>query len=374
MIIGVPKEIKDHEYRVALTPRGAARLVHEGHRVLVQSSAGASSGFADREYQAAGAVLLDTPAQLFAQAQLVVKVKEPLGPELDLLRPGLTLFTYLHLAAAPEAAHALLKHKVTGIAYETVELPGGDLPLLTPMSEVAGRLAVQIGAHYLEKAQGGAGVLLGGVPGVLPGRVVVLGAGTVGSHAAAVALGMGATVTLINRGVASLRRLSQVLHGSLETLVATPEAIGPAVKSADLVVGAVLVPGCRAPVLVTRQMVKAMRPGSVIVDVSVDQGGCVETARPTSHSNPVYVAEGVIHYCVPNMPGAVPRTSTQALCNATLPYIANMARYGVAESLRWDPALAKGLNTWDGSLTHRMAAEALGLPAISLEQALSDRA
>ncbi|HLF04018.1 MAG TPA: alanine dehydrogenase, partial [Dehalococcoidia bacterium] len=273
------------------------------------------------------------------------------------------------LAAVPGLARVLLEKRVTAIAYETVELPSGELPLLTPMSEVAGRLAVQAGAHYLEKAQGGAGILLSGVPGVPPARVVILGAGVVGSNAATIALGMGARVTLLNRGLDSLRRLSQVLRGNLDTQALTPETVEAAVKDADLLVGAVLVPGGKAPVLVTRQMVRSMRPGSVIVDVSVDQGGCVETTRPTSHSNPVYTEEGVTHYCVPNMPGAVPRTSTQALCNATLPYIVSIARKGALQALRQDPALAGGLNICAGQVTHPTLAAALGLPAATLEQA-----
>ncbi len=368
MIVGVPKEIKDQEYRVALTPQGAARLVQEGHRVLVQQGAGLGSGFPNAGYLAAGAQLVEAAPELWDDADLVVKVKEPLGPELALLRPGLALFTYLHLAAVPDLAQALLVRQVTAIAYETVQLPSGELPLLTPMSEVAGRLSIQVGAHYLEKAQGGAGKLLSGVPGVPPARVVILGAGVVGSNAAAIALGMGAQVTLLNRGLDSLRRLSQLLRGNLETQALTPEATESAVRQADLVVGAVLVAGGKAPVLVTRQMVRSMGPGSVIVDVAVDQGGCVETARPTSHSHPVYVEEGVTHYCVPNMPGAVPRTSTQALCNATLPYIVSIAEKGVGPALRQNPALAKGLNVCGGQVVHPQLAASLGLPAASLAE------
>jgi alanine dehydrogenase len=312
-------------------------------------------------------------ADVWSDADLVVKVKEPLGPELELLRQGLVLFTYLHLAAVPDLARVLLEKHVTAIAYETVELPSGELPLLTPMSEVAGRLAIQAGAHYLEKAQGGAGILLSGVPGVPPARVVILGAGVVGSNAATIALGMGARVTLLNRGLDSLRRLSQFLRGNLDTQALTPETVEAAVRDADLLVGAVLVPGGKAPVLVTRQMVRSMRRGSVIVDVSVDQGGCVETVRPTSHSDPVYVEEGVTHYCVPNMPGAVPRTSTQALCNATLPYIVSIARKGAMQALRQDPALAGGLNICCGRVTHPALAAALGLPAATLDQVAGGR-
>jgi alanine dehydrogenase len=349
-----------------------AGLVVEGHQVLVQPGAGLGSGFSDAEYRTAGAHLMAAPEDLWTGADLVVKVKEPLGPELAWLRPGLVLFTYLHLAAVPSLAQALLDRQVTAIAYETVELPSGELPLLTPMSEVAGRLSIQAGAHYLEKAQGGAGKLLSGVPGVPPARVVILGAGVVGSNAAAIALGMGARVTLLNRSLDSLRRLSLVLHGNLETQAMTPEAVQAAVGRADLVVGAVLAAGGKAPVLVTRRTVQTMRPGSVIVDVAVDQGGCVETTRPTSHSNPVYVEEGVTHYCVPNMPGAVPRTSTQALCNATLPYIRSIARSGAFPALRADPALARGLNTCQGRVTHPGLAAALGLPAASLDDVLGN--
>lgn len=362
MIVGVPKEIKDHEYRVALTPPGAARLVAEGHRVLVQVNAGTASGFSDVQYQRAGAELVRAPDEIFAASDLVVKVKEPLESEYPLLRPGLTLFTYLHLAGIPGLAQELLEREVSGVAYETVQLPDGSLPLLTPMSEVAGRLAVQAGAHYLEKAQGGSGVLLGGVPGVPPGRVAVLGGGVVGVNAATIALGMGARVTLLNRDLSRLRQLSQMLGANLETRVSTPETVAEAARDADLLVGAVLIPGAKAPRVVTREMVRRMRPGSVIVDVSVDQGGCVETTRPTSHSAPVYVEEGVTHYCVTNMPGAVPRTSAQALCNATLPYVVTLANRGLETALAQEPSLVAGLNTYRGRMTNGPVAESLGLP------------
>lgn len=369
MIVGVPKEIKDHEYRIALTPGGVARLVAEGHRVVVQRGGGVASGYADAEYEAAGATLAGDAESVFSVADLVVKVKEPVAPEFPLLRPDLLLFTYLHLAAAPELAAALLEQRVSAIGYETVRGADGTLPLLTPMSEVAGRLSVQAGAHYLERRQGGRGVLLAGVPGVAPARVVVLGAGVVGANAASIALGMGAQVRILTRGLERLRYLEEVLHGRLETAVSTPESVAASLREADLVIGAVLVPGARAPKLVTREMVRAMQPGSVIVDVSVDQGGCIETTRPTTHSDPVYVEEGVVHYCVTNMPGAVPRTSTQALCNATLPYVLRLAGEGV-EPLRCDPLLAEGLNTFDGHVTNPAVAEALGLPAVAVEDAL----
>ena len=362
MIVGVPKEIKDHEYRVALTPPGAARLVAEGHRVLVQAQAGTASGFSDEQYAGAGAELVAEAGDVFAASDLVVKVKEPLESEYPLLRPGLALFTYLHLAGIPGLAQVLLDRGVSGLAYETVQLPDGSLPLLTPMSEVAGRLAVQAGAHYLEKAQGGSGVLLGGVPGVPPGRVTVLGGGVVGVNAATIALGMGAQVTLLTRDLNRLRQLAQVLRGNLETRVSTPETVAETVRNADLVIGAVLIPGARAPRIVSREMVRSMRPGSVLVDVSVDQGGCVETTRPTSHSQPVYLAEGVLHYCVTNMPGAVPRTSAPALCNATLPYVVQLANRGLEAALAQNPALAGGLNTHRGRVTNAAVGESLGLP------------
>jgi alanine dehydrogenase len=370
MIVGIPKEIKDHEYRVALTPVGAANLVGEGHQVLFQRGAGVGSGFGDEEYVKAGATLLEEPEDLFASAEMVVKVKEPLASEYTMLRPSLVLFTYLHLAGLPDLASILLEKQVTAVAYETVQSPDGNLPLLTPMSEVAGRLAVQVGAHYLERPQGGSGRLLAGVPGVPPAEAVILGAGVVGTNAASVALGMGAHVTIVTRSLERLRYLSQLLHGKLDTAVSTPEAIGLAVKGADLVIGAVLVPGGKAPRMVTREMVSTMRPGSVIVDVSVDQGGCIETTRPTGHSDPTYKVDEVLHYCVTNMPGAVPHTSTQALCNATLPYVMKIAKIGVAHAVKQDQSLARGLNTFDGKVTNEAVALALGLPWMSPEQAL----
>ena len=320
MIVGVPKEIKDHEYRVALTPQGAATLCGQGHQVLVQRGAGVTGGFADEEYEAGGAELAERPEDVFGRAELIVKVKEPLESEYRFLRPGLVLFTYLHLAALPQLAKVLLEQRVTGIAYETVQLPDGSLPLLVPMSEVAGRLSIQVGAHYLQRPQGGSGKLLSGVPGVPPAKVVVLGAGVVGSNAATVAVGMGARVTVLGRDLAKLRLVSQLLRGELDTIVSTPETVAEAVQGADLVIGAVMLPGGKAPKIVTREMVRTMRAGSVIVDVSVDQGGCVETTRPTTHSDPVYEVDGVIHYCVaPTCPARCrarrPRPS------ATSPYL-----------------------------------------------------
>lgn len=352
MIVGLPKETKDHEYRVALTPHGTANLVREGHKVLVQQGAGLGSGFADDQYTAGGARIVDGPEAVYGEADIVVKVKEPLEPEFSLLRPGLILFTYLHLAAEPALTRALLDSKVTGIGYETVQTDDGTLPLLTPMSEIAGRLSIQVGAHYLEKHQGGAGKLIAGVPGVPPATVAILGAGTAGGHAAAIALGMGAHVLVVGKRIDRLRHLTQTLNGNFETIISTPETVREAVEQADLVVGAVLIPGATAPKIITRKMVSNMTRGSVIVDVSIDQGGCAETSRPTSHSDPVYEVDGVIHYCVTNMPGAVPNTSTRSLCNATLPYILALAGYGFDEATRQDQTLARGVNTFDGRITH----------------------
>lgn len=369
MIVGIPKEIKDNEYRVSITPAGAHSLAGKGHRVLVQAGAGEGSGFSDAEYMEAGATIVPTAAEAWA-ADLVVKVKEPLPLEYPFLRPGLLLFTFLHLAAEEKLTQVLLETKTTAIGYETVQLPDGSLPLLVPMSEVAGRMAVQVGAHYLEKTTGGRGKLLGGVPGVAPCNVVILGAGTVGTNAAQIALGMGAQVTIIARNLNRLRYLSEVLHGNLVTMMSNPYNIAAACKSADLLIGAVLVPGAKAPKLVTREMVRSMQPGSVIVDVSIDQGGCVETAHPTSHSNPTYVVDGIIHYCVPNMPGAVPRTSTYALSNATFPYVERLADQGFVAAVKTDQALAKGVNTYAGHLTCKGVAEAFGLAFAPLETLL----
>ncbi len=369
MIIGIPKEIKDNEYRVSLTPGGAHLLTGQGHHVLVQASAGEGSGFTDAEYAEAGATIVQTAAQAWA-AEMVVKVKEPIPTEYDFLRADQTLFTYLHLAAAEKLTHALMEKKTLGIAYETVQLADGSLPLLTPMSEVAGRMAVQVGAHYLEKIHGGRGKLLGGVTGVAPCDVVIIGGGIVGTNAAQMALGMGARVTIIDLDVNRLRYLSQVLRGNLVTLMSNPLSIATACEYADLLVGAVLVAGAKAPRLVTRQMVSRMKPGSVIVDVAVDQGGCVETVHATTHSDPVYFVDGVLHYCVANMPGAVPRTSTYALSNATLPYTEKLARLGPLNACKADPALALGINTFNGYLTYRAVAAAFGLPYTPLDTLL----
>lgn len=370
MIVGVPKEIKDNEYRVSLTPGGVEALVLAGHTVLVEKGAGQGSGFADEEYARVGAQIVTAHADAFRRADLVVKVKEPLAQEYDLLREGLALFTFLHLAASKELTQVLLEKKVTGIAYETVELPDGSLPLLAPMSEIAGRMSIQVAAHYLEKKNGGRGKLLGGVPGVAPANVVVLGAGTVGSNAAKIALGMGARVILINRGLDRLRHLSEVLHGNLTTLASTHYNIAQSLVGADVLVGAVLVTGARAPTLVTREMVRTMGSGAVVIDVAVDQSGCVETIRPTTHSNPTYLVDGVVHYGVTNMPGAVPETATAALTNVTLPYVLQLANLGLVKAVSRDPSLAKGINTLAGNLTYPAVADAFGLPCRPLQELL----
>jgi alanine dehydrogenase len=366
MIIGIPMEVKDNEYRIAMTPGGVRHLVEAGHEVIVQSKAGIGSGFSDKEYKNAGAVLA-THAEQAWNADLVVKVKEPQPSEFGMLREDLLLFTYLHLAAEKELTIQLMNRRVTAIAYETVEREDGTLPLLTPMSEVAGRMAVQIGARYLEKTNGGRGKILGGVPGVRPADVVILGAGVVGTHAAKMALGMGAHVLLLDINTDRLRHLHEVLHGRLTTLSANPLNIEESVKRADLLIGAVLVKGARAPRLVTRKMIKSMERGSVIVDVAVDQGGCVETVRPTTHSKPIHIVNGILHYGVTNMPGAVPRTSTYALSNATLPYITRLAADGLLTCIRMDPTLAKGINVYQGNITYDAVAEALSLKFIPLE-------
>jgi len=361
MIIGVPKEIKDNEYRVSMTPGGVELLAQAGHQVLVERGAGVGSGFADEEYARSGARIVAQASDVWGQADMVVKVKEPLAQEYPLLREGLVLFTYLHLAADRELTEALLAHKVTGVAYETVQRADGSLPLLTPMSQIAGRMAVQIAAHYMERTAGGLGKLMGGVPGVRPANVVVIGGGTVGTNAAQIALGMGAQVTVVDVSADRLRYLSEVLHGNLITLASNPRNIADAVAQADVVIGAVLRPGAKAPHLVTRAMIETMKPGSVIVDVAVDQGGCVETSRPTSHSEPTFLYHDVIHYCVPNIPGVVPWTSTYALSNATLPYTQRLAAQGFVAAVRNDPALALGVNTYRGCLTCKAVAEAFAV-------------
>ncbi len=371
MRVGVPKEIKVHEYRVGLTPGSVRELVAQGHDVLVETGAGAAIGFSDAAYRAAGATIAATAAEVFATAALIVKVKEPQPSEWPLLRRGQLLFTYLHLAPDPAQAEGLLASGVSAIAYETVTEPEGGLPLLRPMSEVAGRMAPQVGAHCLEKEAGGAGVLLGGVPGVPAAKVAILGGGVVGSHAARIAHGMRAQVTVLDRNPRALATLDVEFLGAVETHFATREAIEAAVTESDLVIGAVLVPGAAAPKLVSRAMIAAMRPGSVVVDVAIDQGGCFETSRPTTHAAPTYVEEGVVHYCVTNMPGAVARTSTVALNNATLPFTLQLAEKGVARACADNPHLARGLNVHQGHITHPAVAEALGKPLLPPERALA---
>ncbi|MCS6290938.1 MAG: alanine dehydrogenase [Nitrospira sp.] len=361
MIIGVPKEIKDYEYRVSLTPDGARVLLQAGHRVVVEPSAGQGSGFSDDAYRQAGAQVAGSKAEVFQQAELIVKVKEPQLSECALFRPGQVLFTYLHLASLPDLTKALVAADITAIAYETVEARDHSLPMLRPMSEIAGRLAVQVGAHYLGTVQGGRGLLLAGVPGVPPAHVVVLGAGVVGTSAVRIAVGMGARVTVINLDLDRLRFLDDLYGGRIATCTATESAIERVVVDADLVIGAVLIPGARAPKVISRGLVKKMKPGTVIVDVAVDQGGCCETTRPTTHSDPVYVADGVLHYCVTNMPGIVPHTSTLALTNTTLPYIVRLASEGVEKAIRSDPGLAKGVNVMNGRITCQGVADAHGL-------------
>ena len=370
MLIGVPKEVKVHEYRVGLVPASVRELVAHGHAVLVEAGAGAAIGFGDDAYRAAGATILPDAAEVFARAEMVVKVKEPQPEEWRRLRRGQILFTYLHLAPDPAQAKGLMESGCTAIAYETVTDQHGRLPLLAPMSEVAGRMAVQVGARCLEKEMGGAGLLLSGVPGVPGARVAVIGGGVVGSNAARIAQGMRARVIVLDRSLHVLDALDREFGGRIATLFATAEAIEQAVAEADLVIGAVLVPGAAAPKLVTRAMIARMRPGSVAVDVAIDQGGCFETSRPTTHAEPTYVEEGVVHYCVTNMPGAVARTSAVALNNATLPFTLQLAEKGFPRACAENPHLANGLNIHAGRVTHPAVAQALGLPLLPTDRAL----
>ncbi|HEU4484692.1 MAG TPA: alanine dehydrogenase [Povalibacter sp.] len=362
MRIGVPKEIKNHEYRVGLVPAGVRELVRDGHEVIVQTQAGAGIGFDDKAYEAAGARLTATAADVFAQTDLIVKVKEPQPEECRMLRRGQTLFAYLHLAADAAQARALMASGATAIAYETVTAPDGSLPLLTPMSEVAGRMSVQVGAAALQKANGGLGVLLGGVPGVAPARVVILGGGVSGTCAAEMAVGLRADVTIVDKSLRRLRELDALFGGRLKTVASSVDAVESLVTQADLVIGAVLVPGGAAPKLVTHAMVSRMKTGAVMVDISIDQGGCFETSRPTTHAQPTFTVDGVVHYCVTNMPGAVPRTSTFALTNATLPFVRALAAEGVQRALALDAHLAAGLNVFEGAIAHEAVARDLGLP------------
>ena len=361
MIIGIPKEIKKQEYRVGIVPAGVKALTEEGHKVIIQKSAGEGSGISDEEYISSGAEIKESAKEIYSQADMIMKVKEPLEEEYELLKEDQILYTYLHLAPNKELTEALLKRKVIGIAYETMELPDGSLPLLIPMSEIAGRMAIQVGASFLEKEKGGRGVLLSGVPGVIPGNVVILGAGTVGMNAAKIAVGMGAKVTILDINLERLRYLDDIFGSKIITLMSNHHNIEKSILEADLVVGAVLIPGARAPILVDRALVSRMKNGSVIVDVAVDQGGCVETIYPTFHDNPTYIVDGVIHYGVANMPGAVARTSTFALCNATLPYAVKLANIGVPEVFKKDKVLLSGLNVYKGQLTCKPVADSLNI-------------
>jgi alanine dehydrogenase len=367
--IGVAKEIKADEYRVALTPAGARELGQSGHDVIVETGAGEGSAFSDAAYEAAGAVMASAD-DVWADSELLLKVKEPIEPEYGHLRDGLVLFTYLHIAADEPLTRALLESGITAVAYETVETDAGALPLLAPMSEIAGRLAAQAGAYFLEKPQGGRGLLLGGVPGVAPGHVVVIGGGMVGYNAAVIALGLGASVTILERSLDRMRHLEEILSGRVSLVMSSSLQIEESVQDADVVIGAVLIPGALAPKLITREMVAEMKEGSVLADVAIDQGGCAETSRPTTHSEPVYVVDGVTHYCVANMPGAVPITSTKALTNATLPYVEQIADYGLPEAVGRDPALARGVNVVDGKVTYEAVADAHGLDYHPLEDTL----
>ena len=370
MRVGVPKEIKNHEYRVGLVPSSVLELVHHGHEVIVQQGAGLGAGLTDEDYIAAGATMIETADEIFASADMIVKVKEPLAEERKKLRPGQILFTYLHLAPDAPQTKDLIESGAVCIAYETVTAANGSLPLLTPMSEVAGRLAPQVGAHALEKAQGGRGVLLGGVPGVPAAEVVILGGGVSGTHAATIAVGMGAQVTVVDRSADALKRLASQFGTSISTVFSTRSAIEELVRRADLLIGTVLVPGAAAPKLVTRDMLKTMKPGSVIVDVAIDQGGCVETSHATTHADPTYVVDGVVHYCVANMPGAVARTSTFALNSVTLPFTLALADKGWKQALIQDQHLRDGLNVCEGKLTCEPVAEAHGLAYTSAESVL----
>lgn len=374
MIIGLPKEIKDNEYRVGLTPAGVRALTDAKHHVVVERDAGAGSGFEDELYERAGATILDSPDDVWAQGEMIVKVKEPVAPEYPRMREGQVLFTYLHLAPDKELTKQLLERKVTGVAYETITDRRGTLPLLTPMSEVAGRMAVQVGAAYLEKMNGGRGILLGGVPGVPAARVVIIGGGVVGTNSAKIAVGMGAHVTIIDNNLDRLRELDDIFLSKISTLASSAYMIHDAISQADLIIGAVLIPGAAAPKLVTRAMLKDVPKGAVIVDVAVDQGGCIETTHPTTHSNPTYYVEDVLHYCVANMPGAVPRTSTFALTNATLPYALKLANKGFVDAINSDAGLKEGVNTYAGKLTYEAVAVAQGLDYTPLDEMLDGTA
>ncbi len=360
MVIGVPKEIKDHEARVALVPAGVRALHQHGHQILVQAGAGLGSSIRDHEYEEAGATIIGSAAEVWAKADLVAKVKEPQPSEFQYFRPGLILFTYLHLAPIPETTKALLDARVAGVAYETIREADGSLPLLTPMSEVAGRMAVQVGARYLEAPNGGRGILLGGIPGVAPAKVVILGGGIVGHNSAKIAHGMGADVTIIDRNLNRLRELDDIYNAGVTTLASNEYTIKESLRQADLLIGAVLIPGASAPRLVTREMLKTMKRGSVLVDVAIDQGGCFESSRATTHSEPTYYVEDLLHYCVSNMPAAVAHTSTFGLTNATFPYLLQLAEKGLAKACHESAAIAEGVNTYEGHITYPAVAESQG--------------
>jgi alanine dehydrogenase len=371
MIIGVPKEIKNNENRVALTPAGAQELVRRGHTVYVQKTAGVGSGFSDEEYVGAGAKMLATPQEIFSTAEMIMKVKEPIEAEYNLIRKDQLVFTYFHFASYEPLAHAMIKTGSVCLAYETVERVDGSLPLLVPMSEVAGRMAIQEGAKYLEKPLKGRGILLGGVPGVMPAKVLILGGGVVGTNAAKIAAGMGADVTITDVNINRLRYLDDVMPKNVHTMVSNDYVIRDLVKNHDLIVGAVLIPGAKAPKLITRDMLKSMRPGTVLVDVAVDQGGCIETCKPTTHEDPTYIIDDVVHYCVANMPGAVPYTSTWALTNATLPYAIKLANHGWKKACADNTDLRKGLNMINGKVVYKAVADAFNLPFTDVKEFLN---
>ncbi|MFQ5541885.1 MAG: alanine dehydrogenase [Candidatus Binatia bacterium] len=370
MVIGIPKEIKEEENRVAITPTGVSASISHGHRVLVEKGAGLGSGITDRAYEAVGATVLESAPEIWQRADLVMKVKEPQVEELPLMRSNLTLFAYLHLAANEGLTQYLVKKKVTSIAYETIQLEDDSLPLLTPMSEIAGRLSLQAGAWCLQAENGGRGVLLGGASGVRPGKVVILGAGIAGSAACQVAAGMGAHVNILDVNPSKLRYIHDILGGRITTLMSNKANVEEEVVDADLVIGSVLIPGAKTPKLLSRFLVKLMKPGAAIIDISIDQGGCAETARPTTHSHPIYIEEEIVHYCVTNMPAAVPHTSTYALTNATLSYGLEIADKGVLKSMKKNPALARGLNTYQGKVTHEGVSTALGLRLTPVEEVI----
>jgi len=371
VIIGVPKEIKANENRVAITPAGVTNFVRNGHEVFIEKNAGLGSGFTDEEFIEEGAKILGTPDEIYDRADMILKVKEPLPSEYNLLKPGQILFTYLHLASDKKMTEALLEANIIGIAYETVQLPNGFLPLLTPMSEIAGRMSVQIGAHFLEKPHGGKGVLLSGAPGVLPAKVTVVGGGNVGANAARIAAGLGADVTIVELSPTRLRALEDLFNNRVKTLMSNPYNVKKAVSESDLVIGAVLVPGAKAPTVVTEDMVKEMQPGSVIVDVAIDQGGCIETCdHASTHDDPIYIKYDVVHYSVANIPGAVPRTATVSLTDSTIPYAVKIANLGVKEAVKRDKALALGVNMINGNLTYKAVADDLDLPYMPIEEAL----